>query len=48
MKEEKTLPKILHGQIRAVGEQAPWMPGAPQLHVLVLGIDPNPSGWKIL
>lgn len=47
MKEEKTLSKILHGQIGAVGEQASWMPGAPQLHVLVLGVDPNPSGWKI-
>lgn len=47
MKEEKTLSKILHGQIGAVGEQVSWMPGAPQLHVLILGVDPNPSVWKI-
>lgn len=28
-------------------EQAPWTPGAPQLHLLALGIDMNPGSWKI-
>lgn len=27
-------------------EQAPWTPDAPQLHLLTLGINLNPSGWK--